>query len=492
MNEQLKKISENYQNAINDVDGRLAFWTIKDITEFIAKNDLAQKDPALLKKLQKALIYLKLVGISFIPDEEVYTVIREHYLDSFVIDISMENLITARLFGVPFLLRDEDRKKIRSALSQNEQSLGDTSVKNLISEFNNEYDPTYRDFSDVKKFVDKISITHKLDPKEKTTLYKILHTYDYILSATLPSTGKNLENFLKSLDESENKNSSPYKESEPRELSEKASSRLEILTIDEILNKYPQSGEQLVTSSKIKIGSFPDYVFPSVKNWLTDYSFNLGEGKHDSMERSAYLFQSPNGKKLSPMDRQKLSLLLKAKDENLPLSLDRISNKIIFSEFKIKTNNDFSLEKKDVFSDRNEKIHDYKPEEKIHISPREEESVNKINASNIKSARFSSSQSLPFEKKTPANEDRHGEINLPKKQFLEPKKIEPIQSKVNSPSKNFIPEEKEKRQPLQEIKESVNFSEELKRIRDNAQKNKNDVTSQNKKTVNVINLKDLL
>jgi hypothetical protein len=57
----------------------------------------------------------------------------------------------------------------------------------------------------------------------------------------------------------------------------------------------------------------------------------LGSGKHNSMERSDFLFHSENGKKLTPYERQKLTLILRSVDENTPLEIDPETNKIIFN-----------------------------------------------------------------------------------------------------------------------------------------------------------------
>lgn len=107
---------------------------------------------------------------------------------------------------------------------------------------------------------------------------------------------------------------------------------IEEITILEGLKKYPEVGEQLIASEHIKLKIFPEPVRPSIKNWLSDYTFDLGYESHDSMTRGDYLFRSDNGKKLLQEDREKLSSVLKSYDENIPLSIDIKAKQVLFPE----------------------------------------------------------------------------------------------------------------------------------------------------------------
>jgi len=111
---------------------------------------------------------------------------------------------------------------------------------------------------------------------------------------------------------------------------EKFKSSLENLPIQDALKKFPALGEQLITGSHIKLKSFPDPVRPSIKNWLSDYTFTSGYNTHNSMDRGTYLFQNENTKKLNSLDRQKLGYILKAYDENSPISVNMTLKQVIF------------------------------------------------------------------------------------------------------------------------------------------------------------------
>lgn len=102
------------------------------------------------------------------------------------------------------------------------------------------------------------------------------------------------------------------------------------LPLPQALKKYPQLGEQVVTSNRIQNKVFPDPVRPSIKNWINDYYENLGAEKHGSIERGNYLFHSGNTKNLTAGERQKLGTVLKSLDENSPLMIDTEKQEVVF------------------------------------------------------------------------------------------------------------------------------------------------------------------
>ena len=102
-------------------------------------------------------------------------------------------------------------------------------------------------------------------------------------------------------------------------------------TLSEALKNYPELGEQLITAEKITLHSFPEPVRPSIKNWLADYTFTLGQDKRGAMERSRYLFQNINARNLKGEDRQRLSYILRVYDENLPITINKATRRVIFA-----------------------------------------------------------------------------------------------------------------------------------------------------------------
>jgi hypothetical protein len=107
-------------------------------------------------------------------------------------------------------------------------------------------------------------------------------------------------------------------------------SQLENFSIDVVLKKYPETGEQLITQNRIKLAVFPDPVRPSIKNWLADYSYVVGISNHDPIVRGNYLFKSENGRTLNSQDREKLAEILKSFEEKTPLTVNTKTKQIIF------------------------------------------------------------------------------------------------------------------------------------------------------------------
>lgn len=107
---------------------------------------------------------------------------------------------------------------------------------------------------------------------------------------------------------------------------------LEKLLLPEVIKKYSEIGEQLITSDKIKIKNFPEPARPSLKNWIADYTFLMGREKRGMIERGKYLFKSENGKNLSSSDRQHLNYILKCLDENSAVTINKITKQILFPQ----------------------------------------------------------------------------------------------------------------------------------------------------------------
>jgi hypothetical protein len=114
---------------------------------------------------------------------------------------------------------------------------------------------------------------------------------------------------------------------------QKQQASLTNITVHEALKNYPELGEQLITSEKITLHNFPEPVRPSIKNWLAEYTFTLGpdKEKRGAVERSRYLFQNVNARNLKNDDRQRLSYILRAYDENLPITVNKSTKQVIFT-----------------------------------------------------------------------------------------------------------------------------------------------------------------
>lgn len=106
--------------------------------------------------------------------------------------------------------------------------------------------------------------------------------------------------------------------------------KLPKMPIREIVAKHPKVADTEITAEYIELKGSDDLADPSIKNWLKDYVSHLGYNPHSQMDRTQYIFHSENGNNLSSQDREKLGIILKSFDENIPLPVDEENQEIVF------------------------------------------------------------------------------------------------------------------------------------------------------------------
>lgn len=439
MNEIIKKSNE----AIRHYDDVEAKKLIKELESFLASQDIQKNNPALFQKLQKLLVYLKIVAIPQLSDKETSDVFRNNYLDSYDIEIDMENRLTVSLFSLPEIPRDALREKLKQALLENNQYLGNLTISQWISVFEKEYPIQTRNISAPVDFVITNQEAKKLNPLLRERLKELLHVYDYMLVTTLPATGSELTRILNSdLPENEilqGTNFTPQSHGYiPKESSfnnQKQQTKIEEFSLPDALKKFPELGEQLITSMHIKLKSFPEPVRPSISNWLSDYTFNLGFESHKAMDRGTYLFRNENAKILNSADRERLSYILKAYDENSLVDINTNTKQIIFPRHEqgIKTNTPSKNISQELGANYNNIVrqseNNYRPQQQFsQVSPIKE----------IYNAKKQTSEPKDiFEKEREASENRNtGNINFssPQKLPYEKQVTKPIQSQSIPPA----------------------------------------------------------
>jgi hypothetical protein len=102
------------------------------------------------------------------------------------------------------------------------------------------------------------------------------------------------------------------------------------MTAREIIQNHPKIADMEITAGYVELPDSDDLEDPTIKNWTKDYVSHLGYERHSQMERTQYLFHGENGKDLSSQDREKLGIILKSFDENIPLPVDEENNEIVF------------------------------------------------------------------------------------------------------------------------------------------------------------------
>lgn len=108
------------------------------------------------------------------------------------------------------------------------------------------------------------------------------------------------------------------------------------LPLLEAMSKYQRLSEQTLTEDRIMVKGEPMPVRGSLRNWVRHYRDVLGIRKHSALERGQMLFQGENTKRLGGAERERLALVFRSLDENIPLSIDSGRQEIIFPAFEEK------------------------------------------------------------------------------------------------------------------------------------------------------------
>ncbi len=335
-------LAKQVDDIIDRIDVAAASKLLRKLASF-----LSEERSSLGNAYNDSVIKLQVVDFLDLPDSEAVEIIKNHLLVFFKIDVPFEQRLTARYVFQGMTEKNNQRKIIKQAILENQEKLGNFTIGEWLQKFDQQYNVDEREDQDIINFflTDKDAVL--LGEMEKAILKSILHTYDTLIATELIDIFdavemlKNLNRVGANTDFSsapsvsqfqpqsryQRPSSQPFTKA-PASFREEAS--LTKLPLSEALRIYSEVGEQLITSNKISLRSFPYPVRPSIKNWLADYTFNLGYEKHASMARSQYLFQGANAKNLSAPERQKLAYILKSFDENSPITLNKNTQQIIF------------------------------------------------------------------------------------------------------------------------------------------------------------------
>jgi len=337
-----------------------------------------------------------------------------------------------------------------------------------------------------------------------------------------PAIAKQISDLLNQKIFSSIRNSSPQNIS-PSQITQVQENKIEKLPLTEALKIIPEIGEQLITNEKIFVKGFPEPVRPSIKNWLADYYLNLGNERHNSMQRGEYIFRNKNGVNLPDLDRQRLDFILKASDENSILNIDATAKKILFPKFEKPPTprNDFQKPtppknippappipptKQDVGTENFSSKYSAPAFDFSRGAMKINQPVVEKAIPNVQKEVFSSPQKMSFEKKsTPPQTPTPTPIPTPTLTPKAPTKIQPpipVPPKKERTFSDMLSAKKDT--PFVESKPAPapapastsakssskpSFSEELKRMR-SGKGASNDQTKD--KLVNVINLKDVV
>lgn len=332
---EILQLTNKAKQAIQYDDNHDALRVFSQLIEFLVSPLAKQLRPDEIQSLETIRIHLMIVAFSSINDADAVDILKHHYLDAFDIESSLESKIIARLFKVPFAIRGEIREQLRKAFAENDQKLGSLTMSQWINDFKKTYNNKKKTEASIVEFINNSKPALLLNPLEKKKLRESLHIYDYYLVYTLPTTEPFLSELLEDLSDKSSEiseNKAPTQEqyfNAPLQNNFQQDNNV-TSKFNEALGTYHELGEQIITPYRLNLKSFPEPVRPSIKNWITDYTFNVGYDHHDNMVRGDYMFKNPNAKNLSPEDREKLSYILRVFDENAIVTVNTATKQIIF------------------------------------------------------------------------------------------------------------------------------------------------------------------
>ena len=282
------------------------------------------------------LLEKKFEGFSNLSDEECGKIIENYLLEGFESETLFEREIMAKFLAYTYSGREPIRKIFNTAIKKNKQRVANFTVGEWLEKYSKAYEGKERTPNTFFEFVNDNSEIKNLNKIDKIRLMRIFRMYDYLLVEPMPGLDDirmNILRFPMYLNE-ENTEMPVFNQKIQPEGGYEARKpiRVESYSVMLAIAQYPQLGEQLITSSPIKLKIFPQSVRPSIKNWIEDYRSTMGAQKHGMMERGNYLFHSENTRKLTSGDRKKLAEVLRSLDEGVALPVDPDRQEIIFNQ----------------------------------------------------------------------------------------------------------------------------------------------------------------
>lgn len=115
---------ENFNYAAGNITDKLAIYNSLDKI-FQENPNLQSKNPKLFEKIHPLYIKLKVYMIDFLTEDEIIRFFEEHFLDILKTEINYEERLRSRMMDMPYKYRDKFLDKIKTALENNKQEIGE-------------------------------------------------------------------------------------------------------------------------------------------------------------------------------------------------------------------------------------------------------------------------------------------------------------------------------------------------------------------------------
>src|SRR3989339_106863 len=282
------------------------------------------------EKMEKTL-----ANFSRLSDQECGLLLQGHLLETLEVEdpTYLEWEVMNKFISVDYSARESLIRLLNFYLKKNTQNIGGMPVNVWLKRYLDKQRRTPREPNTFLEYSMNNPEIQRLNEKDQIRLMRIFRLYDYFLIEPIVDLDDTAVEYIMKFPMYLSQSLQEIKAEMLPALGKKAATstkKLEKYTIKQAIQQYPKIGEQGITSSPLKIKSFDRPVRPSIKNWLYDYTSILGQGAHDSIQRTNYLFRSENAKNLSSSERDKLGIILKSFDENTPLPIDTENNEVVF------------------------------------------------------------------------------------------------------------------------------------------------------------------
>jgi hypothetical protein len=315
-------------NAVEHSDSVVAFRLFSKWDDIVANlpleliNDRTiQKDLPILKK------DLCFVAFPELPLVEAQKILSSEILECMNREIDLGDLLASRYTSIPYGTQEKERVAMKEAILKNTEVIGGVSIGEWLTAFDKLFNPDTREESHVNEFMTRDSRVAGLQKNEQAILLFVLSMYDSYLSTEL----LNIFDLATMVQGGSSSASSVRTSQSASRLG--GQSTIVRLPLLQALSKYEQLGNQLITEERLKLKSQTETVRPSLLYWIKYYRDELGVGHHSSVDRGNFLFRSENGKKLTPEERERVNLVLRSVEENVPLDIDTEQSIILFPAF---------------------------------------------------------------------------------------------------------------------------------------------------------------
>ncbi len=327
-------------DAVAHLDAVPAWTALQSMEQALATlSSQETADPDFQSGVARLRSELRSVALPEMPLADAQKMLSSEVLSFLRNGIDLDDRLAVRAAFIAYGDSAVDFGTLKGALLSNQEKIGGRGIGEWLALFDKAYDPMKRNNESIIDFLTE-GVARSLSGNDREVLKLVLIAYEnwlcterlniFDVAYLLKKEGKKYPVGMKAGILSYPQTSAASSQGMERQPSAEPVQ----LPLLQALSKYENLGNQLVTGERIRVKSQAEPVRPSLLYWLKYYRDELGIGHHTSVERGEFLFRSDNGKRLSAEERERINLILKSVEENMPLTIDPEKSEIIFPHFE--------------------------------------------------------------------------------------------------------------------------------------------------------------